>query len=47
MSEEEKNVWNKVKKDLELQLWELIDKEHELMEQIVMINSLLEEDNDK
>lgn len=47
MSEKEKETWEYQKRKLELQLWAMIEKEHEIMEQIVMIESIIrDEGND-
>lgn len=43
MSEREIEIWKDNLRKLELKLWELIEEEHNVMQDLIMIKGLLEE----
>ena len=43
MSEQEIEIWRDNLRKLELKLWELIEEEHNVMQDLIMIKGLLEE----
>lgn len=47
MYEEEIKIWEQKKRELEIKLWELIEEEHNVMQDIVMIESLIKEEKNE
>ena len=47
MYEEEIKIWENKKRELEIKLWELIEQEYNLMQDINMIKSLIEEEKNE
>lgn len=47
MYNEEKKLWENKKRELEKQLWELIEKEYDIMQDLIMIKSLIEEEKNE
>ena len=47
MYNEEIKLWENKKRELEKQLWELIEKEYDIMQDLIMIKSLIEEEKNE
>lgn len=47
MYEEEIKLWETKKRELEKKLWELIEEEHNIMQDLIMIISLIEEEKNE
>ena len=47
MYNEEIKLWENKKRELEKKLWELIEEEHNIMQDLIMIISLIEEEKNE